>query len=54
MRLQKNVGLHTARAVICFLPSAQGCRGDWDSGVPETSLLLFLFFFFENVRKWMN
>ena len=38
---------------IYFLPCAQGCRGDWDSGVPELSLFLFLFFF-ENVRRWMN
>ena len=44
VRLQKNVGLHAARAVIYFLPCAQGCRGDWGSGVPETSLLLCLFF----------
>ena len=41
VRLQKNVGLHTARAVIYFLPCAQGCRGDWDSGVSELSLFLF-------------
>ena len=31
--------------LIYFLPCAQGCRGDWDSGVPELSLFLFLFFF---------